>query len=132
MIVPGHPGICTLANGQPPAGADNRFIEELQLRSAIEAESHMTSRGWSESLAACGDAASLRTAVGALCAEFGKLTRIDILTMAEAEKRQALCFLRLESAAQERELMTTLGVPRFGDDLLVVVDLQPASALTTP
>ena len=115
MIVPGHPGICTLANGKPRAEAHN---------------GHMTSRHWSESLAACGDAASLRTAVGALCAEFGKPTRIDILTMAEAEKRRALCFLRLESAAQERELMTTLGVPRFGDDLLVVVDLQPASALT--
>jgi len=131
MIVPDRPGICTLANGKPQAGADNGFKKELQLRSAIEAEGHMTSRHWSESLAACGDAASLRTAVSALCAEFGKPTRIDILTMAEAEKRQALCFLRLESAAQERELMTTLGVPRFGDDLLVVVDLQPASALTT-
>jgi hypothetical protein len=132
MIVPGRPDICTLANGKPPAEADNDFNDALQLRSAIEAEVPMTSLDWSESLAACGDAASLRTAVSALCAEFGKLTHIDILTMAEAEKRRALCFLRLESAAQERELMTTLGVPRFGDDLLVVVDLQPASALTTP
>ncbi|MEX2241780.1 MAG: hypothetical protein WD775_13930 [Burkholderiales bacterium] len=130
MIVPGRPAICTLANGKPSAEADNGFNNALQLRSAIEAEVAMTARDWSESLAACGDAASVRTAVSALCAEFGKLTRIDILTMAEAEKRRALCFLRLESAAQERELMTTLGVPRFGDDLLVVVDLQPASALT--
>jgi hypothetical protein len=85
----------------------------------------MASLDWSESLAACGNAASLRSAVGVLCAEFGKLTHIDILTMAEAEQRRALCFLRLESAAQERALMTTLGVPRFGEDLLVVVDLQP-------
>jgi len=90
----------------------------------------MASLDWSASLAACGDAASLRSAVGALCAEFGKLTHIDILTMAEAEQRRALCFLRLESAAQERTLMTTLGVPRFGEDLLVVVDLQPARAAT--
>lgn len=79
-----------------------------------------------QSLSGCGDAQSLRLALGELCAEFGKLTRIDILTMAEAEKRRALCFLRLESAAQERKLMTTLGVPRFGADLLVVVELQPA------
>ncbi len=82
------------------------------------------------SLAHCGDAVSLRLAVGELCAEFGKLTRIEILTMAEAEKRRALCFLQLESAAQERRLMMTLGVPRFGADVLVVVDLQPARALT--
>lgn len=82
-----------------------------------------TSRDWLKSLAGCGDAASLRSAVGALCAEFGKVTRIDILTMAEAERRRALCFLRLESEAQERQLMNSLGVSRFGNDLLVVVDL---------
>jgi hypothetical protein len=58
-----------------------------------------------------------------LCTEFGKVTRIDIFTMAEAEKRRALCFLRLESEAQERRLMTTLGASRLGEDLLVIVDL---------
>ena len=89
-----------------------------------------TSRDRFQSLGRCGDAASLRVAVSELCAEFGKLTRIEILTMAEAEKRRALCFLQLESAAQERQLMMTLGVQRFGADVLVVVDLQPARALT--
>ena len=43
--------------------------------------------------------------------------------MAEAEKRRALCFLRLESEAQERHLMSSLGVSRFGNDVLVIVDL---------
>ena len=56
-----------------------------------------------KSLAGCGDAASLRSAVG------------------------ALCLLRLESPAQESELMTSLGASRFGDDVLVIVDL-PANA----
>jgi len=74
-------------------------------------------------LSGCGDAASLRSAVGELCAEFGRVTRIDILTMAAAEKRQALCFLQLESEAQERQLMASLGAARFGNDILVVVDL---------
>ena len=85
-----------------------------------------------QSLAGCGDATSVRTAVSALCAEFGKVTHIDILTMAEAERRQALCFLRLESEAQERQLMSACGATRFGDDLLVIVDLaleQPRLAL---
>jgi len=76
-----------------------------------------------QSLAGCGDATSVRSAVSALCAEFGKVTHIDILTMAEAERRQALCFLRLESEAQERQMMTVCGATRFGDDLLVIVDL---------
>jgi len=82
------------------------------------------------SLGGCGDAASLRSAVSELCAEFGKVTYVDVLTMAEAEKRWALCFLRLESAAQERQLMSALDVPRFGEDLVMIVDLarQPAAA----
>lgn len=61
--------------------------------------------------------------MSALCAEFGRVTKIDVFTMAEAQKRRALCFLRLESAAQEQELIAGLGASRFGDDLLVIVDL---------
>jgi len=76
-----------------------------------------------KTLAGCGDAANLRSAVSELCTEFGKVTRIDIFTMAEAEKRRALCFLRLESEAQERQLMTAFGASRLGEDLLVIVDL---------
>ncbi len=51
------------------------------------------------------------------------MTRIDVLTMAEAEKRRALCFLRMESTAQEQQLIMTLGASRFGDEVLVIVDL---------
>ncbi len=82
-----------------------------------------TSQTWLHALAGCGDAASLRSAVSGLCAAFGKVTSIEILTMAEHQKRQALCFLRLESAAQETQLMTSLGALRFGSDVLVIVDL---------
>ena len=34
-----------------------------------------------------------------------------------------LCFLRLESEAQETRLMSSLGVSRFGEEVLVVVEL---------
>ena len=84
-----------------------------------------------KSLTGCRDAASLRTAVQELVSEFGKVTRIDVLTMAEAEKRRALCFLRLESPAQEQQLIATLGASRFGDDVLIVVDLPQGSPKTT-
>ena len=77
-------------------------------------------------LAGCRDVVSLKSAVQEMCAEFGKLTHIDILTMAQADKRRALCLLRLESEVQERQLMTSLGVCRFGSDVLVVVDLSRA------
>lgn len=76
-----------------------------------------------KSLTGCGDVASLRSAVRELCAEFGKVTHIDVLTIAEARRRRALCLLRLESAAQEQRLMQSLSVSRFGDDVLIVVDL---------
>ena len=75
-----------------------------------------------KALASCTDAASLRTAVREICAEFGNVSRLDIRTMIEPGKRLALCFVRLESEAQERELMSSLGVSRFGDDVLIVVD----------
>ncbi len=80
-----------------------------------------------KSLASCRDALSLKSAVQELCTAFGKVTQLDVLTMAEAETRRALCFLRLESAAQEQQLMTSLGAPRFGDDVLIVVDLPRSS-----
>jgi hypothetical protein len=78
------------------------------------------------SLASCSDAASLQSAVSAICGEFGRITRIEVMTLA-AEKRRALCLLRLESEAQESRLMTSLGASRFGEDVLVIVDLPAAT-----
>ena len=83
----------------------------------------MTPRERLASLGSCGGADSLRSAVSALCAEFGRVTKIDVFTMTEAQKRRALCFLRLESAEQEQQLIADFGAARFGEDLLVIVDL---------
>jgi hypothetical protein len=76
-----------------------------------------------KALTGCSDPDRLRAAMQELCAEFGKVTSIDVMTMTEADKRRALCFLRLESEAQEIELMSRLGASRFGNEVLVVVDL---------
>jgi hypothetical protein len=65
----------------------------------------------------------LRAAIHDLCTEFGKVTSMSMMTITETRKRQALCFLRLESDAQESALMSSLGVSRFGNEVLVVVDL---------
>lgn len=75
-------------------------------------------------LVQCGDVGSLESALRALCAEFGSVSQLDILTMTDAGKRQAVCLLRLGSSEQERSLMTKLGAGRFGEDLCVVVNLR--------
>jgi hypothetical protein len=80
------------------------------------------------SLAACADPASLRSAMSELCSEFGKVSRLEIFTLAEAEKRQALCLLRLESPEEQRRMRTVLGAAWFGDDILIVVDLHHSNA----
>jgi hypothetical protein len=76
-----------------------------------------------KSLAGCKDVANLRSAIHELSTEFGEIAHMDILTVKRPGKRQALCFLRLESDAQECRLMTNPGVTRFGSELLCVVDL---------
>lgn len=76
-----------------------------------------------QSLTGCRDVANLRSAIYELSAEFGEISRMQILTMKRPGKRQALCLLRFESAAQERRLMANPGVTRFGSELLYVVDL---------
>jgi len=76
-----------------------------------------------KSLAACKDVADLRSAIYELSTEFGEIANMDILTVKRPGKRQALCFLRLESAAQERQWIANPGVTRFGGELLCIVDL---------
>ena len=80
-----------------------------------------------QSLGNCSDAASLQSAVSQICGEFGRITRIETMTLAATQKRRALCLLRLESEAQERRLMSSLGASRFGEDVLVIVDLPAAT-----
>jgi hypothetical protein len=79
-------------------------------------------------LAECSDAASLNRAIQELCAELGIVARVDIRTLVESGKRQALCFLRTEPAGQEERLMRTPGATRFGNELLFIVNLSPEVA----
>ena len=85
-----------------------------------------------QSLARCADPESLRCAVRELCTEFGKVLRLEIFTLAEAEKRRAFCLMRLESPEQERRMKAVLGAAWFGDDMLLVVDLPDRQAVSRP
>jgi len=81
-----------------------------------------------KSLAGCEDLASLKGTIAELFTQFGEIAQMDLLTMTQPGKRQALCFLRLASAAQEQQAIANLGVTRFGNELLLVVDLPAAQA----
>ena len=77
-----------------------------------------------KNLSHCGDVGSLESALRRLCSGFGAVSRLDVLSMVGAGKRQAVCLLRLNSSEQEQGLMTKLGAVRFGEDLCVVVDMR--------
>lgn len=75
------------------------------------------------------DVASLKSALQQLCSGFGRITRLDILTAMHEGTQQAICFLRMEHAEQEQRLMKTLGVGRFGGEVVFVLDLKvPATS----
>lgn len=77
-----------------------------------------------DQLGRCPDMTALRSALGELCARFGSVTQLNILPATQAGKQQALCFVRMSSPEEERQLMSGLGIGRFGGELVVVVDLQ--------
>jgi hypothetical protein len=81
-------------------------------------------------LAGCKNVASLRSTIHELWIGSGELSHFDVLTLSGSGKHQALCFFRIESEAQERELIASFGASRFGKDLLLVVDLaeQPENS----
>lgn len=71
----------------------------------------------------CPDVATLKPALHRLCEKFGQVTRLDVLTSIHEGTRQAICFLRLDSPDKEQQLMQSLGVGRFGGEIVFVVDL---------
>ncbi len=85
-----------------------------------------------ESLKNSADIHALRQALLILCGSYGAMARLDIVSASQSGKRQALCFLRMDSEAQELRMMRELGMGRFGGDLVLVVDLQPSSTAAQP
>lgn len=74
-------------------------------------------------LSRCDDIGSLESALRTRCLGFGPLSRLEVLPMVGAGKRQVVCLLRLNSSEQAQDLITKLGAVRFGEDMCVVVDL---------
>jgi len=75
------------------------------------------------------DVASLKSALHQLCSEFGRITRLDVLATSQQGVRQAVCFLRMDRPEQEQQLMKTLGVGRYGGEVVFVIRLgEPEAA----
>ena len=68
--------------------------------------------------------AALTPALHSLCSHFGRVEKLSVLTAIHEGAQQAICFLRLESLEKEQQLMQSLGVSRFGGEVVFVVDLK--------
>ncbi len=77
-----------------------------------------------EQLKGCQDVKTLKSTLRRLCGRFGQIETMDVLTSMHEGTKQAICFLRLDSPAKEEVLMKTLGVGRFGGEIIFVVDLD--------
>lgn len=80
-----------------------------------------------EDLRQCTDVATLKAMLHEVSAEFGSLRRLDILTSVHEGRQQAICFLRMQTPEEEQALMYSLGVGRFGGEIVFVVDLDAPS-----
>ena len=77
-----------------------------------------------EHLRHCADATALRVAVLMLCSRFGAVMRLDVLPAHQGSRSQALCFLRMATTDQEDELIKQMGLGRFGEDVVLIVELH--------
>lgn len=77
-----------------------------------------------QDLQLCTNVDALTPAVRGLCSHFGQIDKLTILNAVHDGAHQAICFLRLESTEQERQLMQTLGVGRFAGEIVFIVNLK--------
>lgn len=84
-----------------------------------------------DQLQRCPDVATLQAELRRLCSRFGTVTQLSIVPTTHSGKRQVLCLLRMASAEEEAQLMSGLGIGRFGGELVVVVDLLAAGSRQT-
>jgi hypothetical protein len=66
----------------------------------------------------------LRLAIESICAEFGKIARLNIISTTQGTRRQCVCFLRLDSEDAEQKLRQKYQTNAFASDLFFIVDVD--------
>jgi hypothetical protein len=77
-------------------------------------------------LGPCSDVVAVSEALLKLCAPYGAVVKLQILTASYQGRQHALCFLSLTPPEAEERLMLAIGAQRCDGRLTVVVQLQPA------
>lgn len=77
-------------------------------------------------LGPCRDVFAVSVALLRVCARYGDVEQLQILTASHQGQLQALCFFRLTRPDAEEPLMLALGAQRCDGRLAVVVNLKPA------
>lgn len=77
-----------------------------------------------EDLGVGNDLVSIKSTLYAICSRFGIVNKLNVLLAKQGERRQALCFLRMESTEQEQKVMQYLEVKRLSGYLVVIVNLS--------
>jgi hypothetical protein len=70
------------------------------------------------------DEQSLRWAIESVCAGFGSVKSLRILPATRDEGLQCACLLRLDSAAAERTLKSSLFAGEFHPDIVFMADVD--------
>jgi hypothetical protein len=74
-------------------------------------------------LSECGDLDSLKIELDKICSHFGEVASMHVSISRERERVAAQGFIRLTHPLHEANLMATLRIGRFNDQLLFLIDL---------
>ena len=77
-------------------------------------------------LKSCDSISELREMLLEICTNFGPVERLEILKAVHECRHQVICFISLSTLDQELALMRAMGVGRFDDQVVFVVDLDKA------
>ena len=75
----------------------------------------------------CASINVLREALLEICRAYGEVRRLEILKAVHEGQSQAICFITMATEAQEIALMQSLGVGRFGGEIVFVIEMENTS-----
>lgn len=81
---------------------------------------------------AAGDAFDLRERLYLLFSEHGHVHRLELLRADQNGQRRFLCFVRMRNEQENRAVAQSLGLGRFGGDLVMLIAPDADSPINPP